>query len=274
VRYVGFILEEWDNLPDVMVCLHAGAGDWHDAAGGGKLQTLLRWHKEVGEEAEVGVEARAQAHAGSGTKASSGGGRRRQGFRALPANLRLTVVPGDNRTARVHGGDAGAGAAVGMAAGANEQGAARPPLLLPPDCIPGHGGGNSASAPPPLPPFLWANYFRALAVLTTVWPDVFQPFLGELPAYWVTPCCGQFVVERDAVRRLPREFYQRLFDWLVSGECASFDAGLVLEFTWALVFNMDGARRAAAASPWAFVGHPRMHFVTGDEVGVGGDSES
>ncbi|TQV93821.1 hypothetical protein IF1G_07553 [Cordyceps javanica] len=56
----------------------------------------------------------------------------------------------------------------------------------------------------------------------------------EVPRILAGPCCSQFVVARDAVRRHPRAQYRRTRDWLVETELSDYIAGRTWEhmFPW------------------------------------------
>merc|ERR1719421_1723655 len=52
-----------------------------------------------------------------------------------------------------------------------------------------------------------------MATVRSVWGEVFEPELGPLPKHWLTHCCAQFHVTREAIRQHPLEFYQHLLRW-------------------------------------------------------------
>ena len=61
------------------------------------------------------------------------------------------------------------------------------------------------------------------------WPCCMQPYFG-----FITDCgdftqgkngCGQFVVSRDRIRSLPKNFYSNMYDWLVENTIDEEDSG-------------------------------------------------
>lgn len=105
------------------------------------------------------------------------------------------------------------------------------------------------------------HYPKQMATLRDIWPDVFQEELGALPSKWLTHCCAQFQVSRDAVQRHPKEFYERLFHWtldhdkeLLEGDSSirrnhdpdRKDAGHLMEVSWVLLFARDQAEKLPA----------------------------
>lgn len=94
---------------------------------------------------------------------------------------------------------------------------------------------------------------KQMDAIKEAWPGTFESELGPLPARWLTHCCAQFEVTRDAVRRHPLSFYQELLAWTLSHDRALSeseyadamrrnhdpdrrDAGHILEPLWALIF--------------------------------------
>ena len=66
------------------------------------------------------------------------------------------------------------------------------------------------------------------------WAALF-PEADEMPRYLSAPCCSQFAVTRDIIRRKPKYIYKRLHDWIAS---ESFDmySGRFMEYTWQYLF--------------------------------------
>ncbi|KAK5706303.1 hypothetical protein LTR97_001290 [Elasticomyces elasticus] len=71
----------------------------------------------------------------------------------------------------------------------------------------------------------------------TAWQEF---FLNEtLPEAVGGPCCAQFAVTKEAVQRWPIDKYERIRHWVWTvdvGE-ASYKAGLILEYTWHIIFG-------------------------------------
>jgi len=43
---------------------------------------------------------------------------------------------------------------------------------------------------------------------------------------------AQFLVHRDLIRGLPKQFYERLYNWIITTELHSHFSGRFLEWTW------------------------------------------
>ena len=61
----------------------------------------------------------------------------------------------------------------------------------------------------------------------------------SVPEKIAAPCCAQFAVSREAVRRRGVEVWRGLREWLVETELDSMSSGRVLEYTWHLWFGME-----------------------------------
>lgn len=52
------------------------------------------------------------------------------------------------------------------------------------------------------------------------WPNTMEPYFGKIGDYGDFTLgksgCAQFIVSRDRIRSLPREFYKNMYDWLVN----------------------------------------------------------
>jgi hypothetical protein len=66
-----------------------------------------------------------------------------------------------------------------------------------------------------------------------------------LPPRIAAPCCAEFVVSRDAVRRRPKEFYAAALDWIAASELSSKAIAISVEFVWHLIFQPE--------QPWLVV---------------------
>jgi len=81
--------------------------------------------------------------------------------------------------------------------------------------------------------------------MAKVWPRLFTDLAPKMPPELLSWCCAQFVVTRAAVRARPKEFYQKIFDWMTNeGEwkleknVTSYISSRVLEQTWHMIFGM------------------------------------
>lgn len=73
--------------------------------------------------------------------------------------------------------------------------------------------------------------------------DAYMYFFGgnssTVPEQVGTPCCSQFAVSSDQVRKRPRADYQRYRQWLISTELGSDISGRVMEYMWHIMFGKD-----------------------------------
>lgn len=74
------------------------------------------------------------------------------------------------------------------------------------------------------------------------WCDEFlAPELGPIEAYgdWTQghDGCAQFIVHRDAIRLRSRQFYSRIYDWLLVTPLENYLNARYLEWTWHLIFG-------------------------------------
>lgn len=59
----------------------------------------------------------------------------------------------------------------------------------------------------------------------------------EVPDIFAGPCCSQFAVTRQAVRRNPRHQYKRSMDWLVETSLSEYISGRTWEHMWPYLFK-------------------------------------
>ena len=63
-----------------------------------------------------------------------------------------------------------------------------------------------------------------------------------LPEKIAAPCCAQFAVSREAVRRRGLKTWVGLREWLLETGVEGRQAGRVLEWTWHLWFGMEAVQ--------------------------------
>lgn len=185
-KYLSYIVEHYDALPDTMAFLQAGRQDWHDPLPKDVMIRAWDW----GQSAKHG------------------------GFTSLPTNAPCLVEDAVRLASH---------AAPAMPAGLQ--------------C-----------------PALVEHVPKQMATIREVWPSVFEQELGPLPQRWVTHCCAQFEVTREAVQRHSLEFYRGLLSWVEQHDqellSSSYgddmkrnhdpsrrDAGHVMEPVWVLLFS-------------------------------------
>ncbi|KAI1140236.1 hypothetical protein F5Y05DRAFT_377617 [Hypoxylon sp. FL0543] len=59
----------------------------------------------------------------------------------------------------------------------------------------------------------------------------------QVPEILAGPCCSQFAVTRDAVKRYPRSQYQVNMDWIIDTDLDDFISGRVWEHMWPWLFK-------------------------------------
>lgn len=203
-KYLSYIVENYNELPDSVMFMQAGRQDWHDPEP--KDVLLQRWNWD-----------NAQDHGGMAFLPTSAP--------CLVEDSVQVPLEEDIRTEPV------------VAAAMNDG-----------ECI------NVKEHSPP-----------QMDTVRKVWDDVFSSTLGPLPQRWITHCCAQFEVTREAIHQHPASFYQSLLDWTMQHDkglqAADFskqmkrnhdalrqDAGHVMEVTWALIFSNRAVLPATTSS--------------------------
>lgn len=71
------------------------------------------------------------------------------------------------------------------------------------------------------------------------WQELFPaaaPDAAHVPELVAQPCCSQFAVSRDALRRVPQSTYRHLQTWLAETVIGSGYAGMIFEYVWQYLF--------------------------------------
>ena len=83
---------------------------------------------------------------------------------------------------------------------------------------------------PPRPEIIWDDLRVSMSRnYAQMWGLLFEQELGRLPEFVHSPCCAEFVVSSERVRRHPRQFYVSLLDWLRHTSNDRFWAGRIFE---------------------------------------------
>ncbi|KAI2779682.1 hypothetical protein F4815DRAFT_179857 [Daldinia loculata] len=82
---------------------------------------------------------------------------------------------------------------------------------------------------------------------------------NDVPEILAGPCCSQFAVTRDAVRRHPRSQYQRSMTWLMQTDLEDFLSGRVWEHFWQWLFKGQ-----AVDCPIEWKSYCRMYHICYD----------
>jgi hypothetical protein len=71
-----------------------------------------------------------------------------------------------------------------------------------------------------------------------LWRDVLQDELGPPPEKGVkTHCCATFVVKRDAILAHSKQFYSRIFDYVIANGSSDTAKATTLEYVWHMIFG-------------------------------------
>ena len=62
---------------------------------------------------------------------------------------------------------------------------------------------------------------------------------STVPHTFATPCCAQFAVSAERVRKRPLEDYVRYRQWLIDTTLENYDSGRVMEYLWHVIFGKD-----------------------------------
>lgn len=73
-------------------------------------------------------------------------------------------------------------------------------------------------------------------------PTFLRTFLGEdyaMPEVIAAPCCAQFAASKEAILARPKEFWQKLQEWLIETPLEPSVSGRLIEYTWHLLFAKE-----------------------------------
>jgi hypothetical protein len=78
---------------------------------------------------------------------------------------------------------------------------------------------------------------RAEHAITDAWKQIFGN--DDVPNVIGAPCCAQFAVSRDQVRKRPLEFYVGALKWLHDTPLDDATSGRVFEYIWHIIFGQE-----------------------------------
>lgn len=186
-KYLSYIVDHYDSLPDTLAFVQAGRQDWHDPLPKDRLMRKWDWERAA----------------------------QQGGMAFLPTAAPCLVERQEE-----------------------EAPGSKPPLL--------HGNGDCQAVEEHVP--------KQMAAVREAWGTIFEEELGALPQRWLTHCCAQFEVTREAVQQHPLRFYEGLLAWslqhdrsLAASDYAKDmkrnhdpdrrDAGHIMEPVWVLLFG-------------------------------------
>jgi hypothetical protein len=105
-----------------------------------------------------------------------------------------------------------------------------------------HGYANmrcihDPGCPDEIQPFRSESNQLAEEVFADVWVSFFGDNLTSVPRTVATPCCAQFAVSADQVRKRDRQQYVRYRQWLLETELDDATSGRVFEYLWHVIFG-------------------------------------
>jgi len=109
-----------------------------------------------------------------------------------------------------------------------------------PRCLP--GCENVIELPGNVAPMSDLKTASRDVIVSTVLTEFLRDEQGHrvgVPEKIAAPCCAQFAVSREAVRRRSLETWTGLREWLLETGVESRMAGRVLEWTWHLWFGVE-----------------------------------
>jgi len=72
-------------------------------------------------------------------------------------------------------------------------------------------------------------------LLLAAWKELFP--WEPVPDTLAQPCCSQFAVSAQAIRKNPRQRYVDIRDWLIKTDIDDHDSGRIFEYCWQVLFN-------------------------------------
>ncbi|KAK9811078.1 hypothetical protein WJX73_000416 [Symbiochloris irregularis] len=111
---------------------------------------------------------------------------------------------------------------------------------------------------PPRPEIVWDDLRISMSRnYAQMWSLLFEKELGQMPEYVHAPCCAEFVVSAERVRKHSKQFYASLLDWLRHTSNDRFWAGRIFEYVWHIVFGEEPIYTA----PQKFMQHGSDHSL-------------
>jgi len=83
------------------------------------------------------------------------------------------------------------------------------------------------------------DFWEIKGLYASAWTQFFPK--DPIPDAVAGPCCAQFAVSRETIRRLPIDKYEQIRQWIwtleLPADQASMKSGLVLEYMWHVIFG-------------------------------------
>lgn len=84
-------------------------------------------------------------------------------------------------------------------------------------------------------------------MIAAAWPNVFEPWFGPLPPYFVIHCCAQFMVSRERIHAVPITFWRSYLAWMsipLGDSAAEIDRSILVEHMWPYLLNLPPSKNA------------------------------
>jgi len=75
-----------------------------------------------------------------------------------------------------------------------------------------------------------------------VWYNIFignYVIFDKIDKFKIFRCCAQFLVHRDSIKKLPIDFYQNLYNWIITTDMPNNKSGRFMEWIWHIIWSDD-----------------------------------
>lgn len=83
----------------------------------------------------------------------------------------------------------------------------------------------------------WEHHRTTEHIYEAAWNEMFGP--AKVPEVIGVPCCSQFAVSMNQIRKRPKSDYERYLTWLMNTPLSDDLSGRVFEYTWHMIFGQD-----------------------------------
>jgi hypothetical protein len=88
------------------------------------------------------------------------------------------------------------------------------------------------------------KYIVHKAELTKNWPPPITKWVGSPPPRICHYCCAQFIVHKDTIRMLPKQFYIDYYNWFIETKTDTYWTSRIAEYTWHIIFGQPACELA------------------------------
>jgi len=83
----------------------------------------------------------------------------------------------------------------------------------------------------------WERGMPGFDLLMHWWDDHFKDVLGKKPEKIIAPCCAQFIVSRENIRRVPLEKWRQFWEISMNPRYDSYFSGAAFECIWGMLLG-------------------------------------